>query len=308
VTTASSSSAQAARQRLADQLKEIRLDARLSGRALAAAAGWHGGSKVSKIEHGVRPPSTDDIQDWCRACGVGEGRAAELLAELRAAESMWQDWRRAERTGLLHLHVQVRDVFERTRLLRAYSCKILPGLLQSTDYTTAVLSAVRDRREVPVDDVTATVAERTRRKRILREGDHRFVFLIEEAVLGYRVGDRSMMAAQLRHLVELAALPSVVLGIIPGNADRSVQCPAESFTMFDKTQVSVELVSGYLTVTQPGEVEMYEAVFAELSRLAVTGKGARRLIDKGLDALGDGLGQRRANPSTAEGPPSYRPV
>lgn len=286
MTTASSSSAQAARQRLADQLKEIRLDAKLSGRALASAAGWHGGSKVSKIEHGVRPPSAEDIHVWCRVCGVGEDLAAALVAELRAAESMWQDWRRAERTGLLHLHVQVRDIFQKIRLLRAYTCKILPGLLQTADYTTAVLSALRDSREVPVDDVEATVAERTQRRQMLREGDHRFVFLIEEAVLGYRVGGRDLMNAQLRHLIELSALPSVALGIIPGDADRTAQCPAESFTMFDKAQVSVELVSGYLTITQPGEVAMYETVFAMLMALAVVGKDARTLIEKAIRDLG----------------------
>jgi hypothetical protein len=218
-------------------------------------------------------------------CGAGASRAAELVAELRAVASMWQDWKRAERTGLLHLHLQVRNIFERTRLLRAYSCKIFPGLLQTAEYTTAVLSAVRDARGVPVDDVAATVVERTNRKRVLREGDHRFVFLIEEAVLGYRVGDPARMADQLRHLQELAALPAVSLGIIPSDADRSVQCPAESFTMFDRGQVSVELVSGYLTITQPEEIEMYEKVFAELLRLSVVGKDARALIDKALRAL-----------------------
>jgi transcriptional regulator with XRE-family HTH domain len=284
--SASSSSAQAARQRLADQLKEIRLDAKLSGRALASAAGWHGVSKVSKIEHGVRPPSAADIYDWCRVCGTGEGRAAELVAELRAAESMWQDWKRAERTGLLRLHVQVRDIFHRTRVLRAYTCKILPGLLQTADYTTAVLTAVRDSRNIPVDDVKATVVERTERKRVLREGDHRFVFLIEEAVLGYRIGGREVMTAQLQHLIELAALPSVVLGVIPGDADRSVRCPAESFTMFDMAQVSVEFVSGYLTISQPAEIAMYENVFAELMALAVVGQDARTLIERALRALG----------------------
>lgn len=284
MTKASSSSAQAARQRLADQLREIRLDAKLSGRALAARARWHG-SKVSKIEHGVRSPSAEDIRDWCRACDVGEGRAAELVAELRAVESTWLDWKRAERTGLLHLHVQVRRIFERTRLLRAYSCKIVPGLLQTADYTTAVLSAVRDSRAVPVDDVAATVAERMSRQHILREGDHRFVFLVEEAVLGYRVGDPAMMIEQLRHLKEVATLPSVALGIIPGDADRSVQCPAESFTMFDKGQVSVELVSGYLTLTQPSEIERHEQVFADLLALAVVGKNARALVDKAIRAL-----------------------
>ena len=285
MTKATSSSAQTARQRLADQLREIRLDSKLSGRALALSAGWHGGSKVSKIEHGVRPPSAEDIQDWCRACGVDEGRVADLIAELRAVESTWLDWKCAERTGLLHLNVQVRSIFERTRLLRAYSCKVVPGLLQTADYTTAVLSAVRDSRAVTVDDVAATVVERMSRQRVLREGDHRFVFLIEEAVLGYRVGDIAMMIDQLRHLREVATLASVSLGIIPGDADRSVRCPAESFTMFDRGQVSVELVSGYLTVTQSGEIEMYEKVFTDLQTLAVVGRKARALIDKAIRAL-----------------------
>lgn len=283
--TASSSSTQAARQRLADQLREIRLDARLSGSALAAAAGWHGVSKVSKIEHAVRSPSAEDIQAWCRVCGTGQERAAELIAELRVVESMWLDWRRAERTGLLRLHVQVRSIFERTRLLRAYSCKIIPGLLQTADYTTDILSAVRDSRGVPVDDVAATVVERMNRQRVLREGEHRFVFLVEEAVLGYRVSNPSVMIGQLHHLIEVAALPSVALGIIPGDADRSAQCPAESFTMFDRGQVSVELVSGYLTIKQPSELMMYEKVFADLLALCVLGKGARALIESAIRSL-----------------------
>jgi hypothetical protein len=36
-----SSSVQRARQELADRLRELRLDARLSARALSAEAGWH---------------------------------------------------------------------------------------------------------------------------------------------------------------------------------------------------------------------------------------------------------------------------
>lgn len=209
-------------------------------------------SKVSKIEHAVRSPSAEDIQAWCRVCGTGQERAAELIAELRAVE---------------------------------YSCKIIPGLLQTADYTTDILSAVRESRGVPVDDVAATVVERMNRQRVLREGEHRFVLLIEEAVLGYRVSNPSVMIGQLHHLIEVAALPSVVLGIIPGDADRSVQCPAESFTMFDRRQVSVELVSGYLTVKQPSEIMMYEKVFADLLAMCVLGKDARALIERAIRSL-----------------------
>lgn len=286
MTTSPSSSAQAARQRLADQLREIREDAGLSGRALAVAAGWHGGSKVSKIEHATRPPSAEDIRLWCQVCDVGDERADELIAELRAAESMWLDWRRAERTGLLHLNLQVRSIFEQTRLLRAYSSKVVPGLLQSAGYTTAVLSAIRESRKVPVDDVEQAVVERMARQHVLREGDHRFVFIVEEAVLRYRVGEPEVMAAQLGHLLEVSALPSVSLGIIPRDADRTLQHPAESFVMFDNSRVNVELVSGYLTVAQPPEIEMYVKVFTELLGLAVHGKRARALIAGAVQDLG----------------------
>jgi hypothetical protein len=51
-----SSSAQAAQQRLAGQLRDLRLAAGLSGRAFAAAARCQP-SKVSQIEKAVRPAS-----------------------------------------------------------------------------------------------------------------------------------------------------------------------------------------------------------------------------------------------------------
>jgi len=54
IAMSSSSSAQAARQRLGGQLRDLRLAAGLTGRAFAAAAGCQA-SKVSQIEKGVRP-------------------------------------------------------------------------------------------------------------------------------------------------------------------------------------------------------------------------------------------------------------
>jgi Helix-turn-helix domain len=45
-----------ARVEFAARLRELREDAGLSGRDLAARAGWHH-SKVSKLEHATRPPS-----------------------------------------------------------------------------------------------------------------------------------------------------------------------------------------------------------------------------------------------------------
>ena len=55
--------------------------------------------------------------------------------------------------------------------------------------------------------------------------------------------------------------------------------------MFDDERVCVELVSGYLTVTQPREIAMYAQVFNELAAQAVYGPDARALIDAAIRAL-----------------------
>ena len=47
----------------------------------------------------------------------------------------------------------------------------------------------------------------------------------------------------------------------------------------------MELVSGWLTITQPREIAMYAQTFARMSDLAVHGVHARKLITAAIDAL-----------------------
>src|SRR5437588_12969695 len=96
----SSSSLQAARQRLGGKLRELRLAAGLTGRAFAAAAGCQA-SKVSQIEKGVRPASAADVRLWCRTCGASPQQEQELLAEQAAVARLWIGFRDlGRRTGL----------------------------------------------------------------------------------------------------------------------------------------------------------------------------------------------------------------
>lgn len=283
--SSSSSSAQQARQALADQLREIRLAAGLTGRALAARAEWHGVSKVSKIEHGVRPPSSDDVRIWCRVCGTSPERVEELLAEQRAVAGMWVSYQRLNRAGLRKAQESVRPRYERAALVRAYQPKIIPGLLQTPEYTAALLEDARDRQGVHRDDVTEAVAERTGRQKVLTQARHRFMFVIEEPVLRYRFCQIETLRGQLMHLREATRLPTVWLGIIPLEADRRKVLPREGFVMFDEELVSVELISGVLAVTQPSEISMYIRDFTDLARIALSGRAARGLITAALNDL-----------------------
>ncbi|OLZ71366.1 transcriptional regulator [Streptomyces sp. IMTB 2501] len=278
-----SSSVKQARQALGRRLREIRKDAGLTARELARRAGWHE-SKCSRLENGRTPPSDADIRTYTAHCAA-QDQTADLIATARGIEGAYIQWRRMERAGLKRVQQSVAPLFERTRRFRVYQSWVIPGLLQSAAYTRAVLSTVADLRDVP-DDIDEAVAVRMDRQRILYSGDRRFAMLVEEWVLRTVIGDSGVMAGALGHLISVASLPSVSLGVIPLGVPRGQGWPVESFTVYDDTQVNVELVSAHRTVTQPGEIAEYTKTFAELSAIAVYGVQARSLITAAIDALG----------------------
>ncbi|WP_155058220.1 helix-turn-helix domain-containing protein [Streptomyces blattellae] len=277
-----SSSAQQARQALATRLADLCRDAGLTGADLAERCGWSK-SKSSRIMNARTPPSADDIRAWCHACGAEE-QTEDLIASLRTAEGMWVDWRRMERAGLKQAQEARLPLYQRTHRFRSYSSWLVPGMIQTQPYTAAALQAIQRRRGL-VDDVADAVAARMERQRVLYEGDRRFAFLVEESVIRSGIGGAEVMIGQLGHLIAMASRPNVSLGVVPMRPDRE-RWPVEGFWIYDAAQVNVELVSGYLTITQPSEVAMYADTFAELAELAVYGAKARSLISDAMDRLG----------------------
>ncbi|MFF7989740.1 helix-turn-helix domain-containing protein [Kitasatospora xanthocidica] len=276
-----SSSVVAARKVFAARLQEIRRNAGLTGAELSERCGWHK-SKTSRLQAGLAAPSEGDIRLWCTACGA-ENEIEELITSSRAVDAMYVDWRRMERSGLRHAQESVYDLYQRTRAFRVYASRVVPGMVQTREYTTAVLHAVQ-RSRVKVDDVAAAVEARMDRQRMLFSSNRTFALLVEESVLHGSVCDADTLRGQLRHLISISTLASVSLGVIPLRRGR-LRSPAEDFYMFDDVQTSVELVSGYLRLTQPHEVEIYARTFAELSQMAVYGAGARALITSAFESL-----------------------
>jgi hypothetical protein len=278
-----SSSVQRARRQLAERLRDIRLDADLTARALSAAAGWHE-AKTSRIESANQAPSEADIQTWCRVCGA-DREIPDLIAASRAADSMYVEWRRLNPAGLRRAQESRRPLYERTKFFKAYCSAVVPGFLQTPGYAAALLSAITVFRGTP-DDVHEAVTARMSRNRMLNSGAHRFALLVEETVLRYRLGSTEVMAAQLTDLLKATALPSVSLGVIPFTASPRPVWPLESFTIFDDERVHVELLSAQVTVTAPSEITLYVRAFERLAEVAVHGPEARVLITAAIEALG----------------------
>lgn len=190
------------------------------------------GTKTSRIIYAKTPPSDADTRAWCASCGADD-QAADLIARSRQADAMFLEWCRTERSGLRQAQQSVRPLYERTRSFRSYAPWVLPGILQTRAYTTAILTAIRDRRGL-ADDVEAAVDERMKRQHILHEGRHCFAPLIEESVLRNGLGGRPVMLGRLRHLLTVGRLPNVSMGVVPMRPDRDNGWPVEGFWIHDE--------------------------------------------------------------------------
>jgi transcriptional regulator with XRE-family HTH domain len=278
---ATSSSAQRARRDLAARLRNIRLDAGLTAQELSTAAGWHK-SKTSRIENARQALTDDDIRIWCRVSGTTD-LAPDLIAVSRASESMYAEWRRLHLAGMRRAQQSWESAFEHTRLMRAYCSSVVPGLLQTPEYASALMSAITAFQGTP-DDVTDAVTARMKRNQVLCQPGHRFATIIEESVLRYRIGSVEVMTGQLDYLLEATSLPSMTLGIIPFTVEDRPMWTLEAFTCFDDQRTYVELLAAQITITVPREVRLYLDAFDQLSALAVTGDQARVLIKAAMNA------------------------
>ncbi|MFJ4439939.1 helix-turn-helix domain-containing protein [Streptomyces sp. NPDC088923] len=278
-----SSSAQSARQNVARRLRELRREAGLTVVGLAAECGWHH-AKTSRIENARTPPSPTDIRLWCRACDAAP-QTDDLIAASLHAESLYTEWRRRARTGLRQLQESYVSLFQATSLFRVYTTFLVPGLLQTKGYAEALLSTNARLLGVSDDGEEAAAVRLERSQVVHRPGRRRFVFLLEEAALRYQIGDGDAMAAQLGHLLSVGALPAVSLGIIPMATPARPAWVQETFSVYDDTLVSVELLSAQVNINQPSEVALYLAAFDELRGMAVYGADARTLIVRAIDAL-----------------------
>ena len=278
-----SSSVQDARKAIAQRLRDLRLDAGLTGHQLSEACGWHA-AKTSRIEHARAVPTDADIRAWCKACGA-DGQTADLIAATRTADSMYVEWRRLQRGGLRSIQASYQPLYERTRTFRVYCSNVMPGVAQTPEYAAALMGVIADFHGADPDDSAEAAQARIDRSQMVRRGRARFALLLEETVLRYRIGDDATMAGQLGHLLATMALPSVSVGIVPFTAQRRIW-PQETFSAFDEECVEVELLTARVMVTAPTDVRHYLKAFGDLGALAVYGAAARDRIAAALDSLG----------------------
>ncbi len=194
------------------ELRRLRRAARLTATEVGALLGMSQ-SKISRMETGKRGLKVDEVAALLGLYKVHALRRVEILNMVREAD----------RPGWVWLHGQrLPDQWATLIELETNSCALwsyeplwIPGMLQTADYARAVIAGVSEV-SLSETELDVRVAARLGRQSLLsRPLPPEVHVLLYEPALRVPVGSPRILAAQLRHLVEMTLRPRVTLQIVP---------------------------------------------------------------------------------------------
>jgi transcriptional regulator with XRE-family HTH domain len=196
------------------QLAGFREDAGLAQDQAARELGFSA-AKLSRIESGKgrRPPAESDVRALLELYGTDDYEASVLLKLLRrAGEPGW--WQRYDKRLMPEWFDRLVGLQEAAVAIRTFEIQYVPGLLQTPDYTRAVVE--RGLPAAAASEVRRRVELRTRRAQLLERVDAPQLWaVLDESVLLRVLGGREVMRDQLRHLIEMAQRPHVTVQLVP---------------------------------------------------------------------------------------------
>lgn len=188
---------------LGPALRDARTGQELGLREFAKSLG-RDPSLLSRWETGDRTPPQTEVAHILGNLHIAGKRYDEILELAESVnEPMWLATTLPEQRAQLEALLD----FERTATaVTDISPLVVPGLLQTSDYTRAIMSAGWT---VPSDEISTRVTTRMGRREVLTRPDpvHMTAY-IGEAALRQRIGQPSTMAEQCTHLARMAALPT----------------------------------------------------------------------------------------------------
>ena len=182
-------------------------------------AGWEirsSESKISRMELGRVSFKERDVEDLLTLYGVDDEEERERLVDLA---------RQANAPGWWHRYGDVLPGWFQSylgleaaaSLIRTYEIQFVPGLLQTPEYSRAVI--MLGHAGVTPEQMDRRVELRRQRQQVLDRPDAPQLWaVIDEAVLRRPIGGVEVMRTQIEALIEAAKKPNVRLQIIPFNA------------------------------------------------------------------------------------------
>jgi transcriptional regulator with XRE-family HTH domain len=261
------------RRRLGRRLREIREEANFT-LAEASKRLDKTRSALQRIETGVTRADVHFIRSAMDVYDIYD----ETLIE-QAREAGKPPWFRAygvEDLGYVDVETYAASV-------REFSGLKLPGLLHTEAYTRAFFAHSRRRRtpEQLRNDIEVCLI---RQERLTSERDPlELSAIIDESALRRDLGGPEVMREQMRHLVEMAELPSVTLQVLPLKAHSAMDGGFILLSFQDRDEpdlLYVEYVTGALHIEEDPEVRACRLKFDRLGVEALSPDDSVSLIER----------------------------
>jgi hypothetical protein len=250
---------------LANEVQYIREQRDLTLEVVCDQLEWQQ-SKLSRMENGQQCISAADLASLLviyKVCGKERQRLLHLVE--RQDEPGYWDFNSpldAESWPLMRLEPQAVS-------LVAAEPVFIPGLVQTADYTRAVMKAC----SVPPELVDARVMARGARQVILtRNKPPKLDMIVDEAALRRVYGSPKVMAMQLQALLAAAELPNVRLWVIPFERGGKVALESSFYLMNLPRNKSVAYLASMgsgVYLEDPKKIDFFRHQSAELVKVAL---------------------------------------
>ncbi|MGH3774060.1 MAG: helix-turn-helix domain-containing protein [Pseudonocardiaceae bacterium] len=258
--------------KVARGLRRWRTEAGLRLEDICTPLSW-ATSKLSRMERAEQAIGPAEVIALATVYGIGEQERDRYVA--LALQSRQKGWWTPYKVG-----EAIPEDFEESVGLESEACRVrsyqdmvLPGLLQTEAYATALACAWLPRVSDRV--VEERVRLRMARQALLHEGAPlRLDCVVTEAALRQQVGGPEVMRQQLRHLLDVTELPHVSVQVMPfaAGAYPAQDCPFRLLSFPDPEDhdvACVDYLGGAVYVEDSDDVEWFILVFAGLTQQAM---------------------------------------
>jgi len=277
----------AMRRRLRVELRRLRAHASLTQRDVAESLDWSP-SKVIRIENGQVGVSVTDLRALAELYNLTDSTVLLELTTMaknskRQPFSDYRDVLSAETIRYFGYEAS-------SSLIRQVNPLLVPGLVQTEEYTRGLLKAwlKSDR------DIDRIVESRRERQELLEQTDAPKIFMIlDEAVLHRAVGGRAVMRRQLDHLLDMNSRPAISIQVLPFTigAHEGMKGPFVHLEFPDISDPDVVLLENERTTTSfiddPAVTGPYQVDFYRLEDAAAPATEFGTYIEKARHTLED---------------------
>lgn len=217
---------------------------------------------VSNTESARSGVSSDRVRVWAANYRCPDARYIDALVDMarERGPNWWDEYRDSLPTGLL----DIAEMEHHAAALRSAQIMHMPGVLQIPDYMRGIFGEA-----VPTmdpDDLERHVEFRARRAGLLdRLEPPSCEFLIHEATLRMRFGDRKVLRRQIDYLLEQSERSNITTRVVPfsaggfANAGSSTLYACGPVPQLDTVQIDVP--TGVTFLHAETYLANYRAVF-----------------------------------------------